>query len=172
MLGQVGAPGMPQGGWTLEHGSGHAGLVLWTAFGCTEVGTKDLSPLCVMVVGTWMVGTPGWADAALTQCSLTPREFLRAINHFATTLTEMFLSNSNFELQVGGLCLSPALGQVGQEKTQPGPQPTVPPDLALTPVLPLQLWNNYFHLAVAFLTQDSLQLENFSPAKRNSILAK
>ncbi|NWZ42485.1 DOCK1 protein, partial [Brachypodius atriceps] len=61
------------------------------------------------------------------------REFLRAINHFATTLTEMFLSNSNFELQ---------------------------------------LWNNYFHLAVAFLTQDSLQLENFSPAKRNSILAK
>ncbi|NXI23379.1 DOCK2 protein, partial [Sterrhoptilus dennistouni] len=61
------------------------------------------------------------------------REFLRAINHFATTLTEMFLSNSNFELQ---------------------------------------LWNNYFHLAVAFLTQESLQLENFSPAKRNSILAK
>ncbi|KAJ7422883.1 hypothetical protein BTVI_11998 [Pitangus sulphuratus] len=36
----------------------------------------------------------------------------------------------------------------------------------------LQLWNNYFHLAVAFLTQESLQLENFSPAKRNSILAK
>ncbi|NWT57803.1 DOCK2 protein, partial [Erythrocercus mccallii] len=61
------------------------------------------------------------------------REFLRAINQFATTLTEMFLSNNDFELQ---------------------------------------LWNNYFHLAVAFLTQDSLQLENFSPAKRNSILAK
>ncbi|NXF13127.1 DOCK2 protein, partial [Smithornis capensis] len=61
------------------------------------------------------------------------REFLRAINQFAMTLTEMFLSNSNFELQ---------------------------------------LWNNYFHLAVAFLTQDSLQLENFSPAKRNSILTK
>ncbi|NXL99356.1 DOCK2 protein, partial [Tyrannus savana] len=36
----------------------------------------------------------------------------------------------------------------------------------------LQLWNNYFHLAVAFLTQESLQLENFSPAKRSSILAK
>uniref|UniRef100_A0A8C3KG42 Dedicator of cytokinesis protein 2 n=1 Tax=Calidris pygmaea TaxID=425635 RepID=A0A8C3KG42_9CHAR len=61
------------------------------------------------------------------------REFLRAINQFAVTLTEMFLSNSSFELQ---------------------------------------LWNNYFHLAVAFLTQDSLQLENFSQAKRNSILAK
>lgn len=101
-----------------------------------------------------------------------PREFLRAINQFGTTLTERFLSNSNFELQVGGRCLSPALGQVGQERTQPGPQPTVQPGLALIPVLPLQLWNNYFHLAVAFLTQDSLQLENFSPAKRNSILAK
>ncbi|XP_064304760.1 dedicator of cytokinesis protein 2-like [Phalacrocorax carbo] len=61
------------------------------------------------------------------------REFLRAINQFAATLTEMFLNNSSFELQ---------------------------------------LWNNYFHLAVAFLTQDSLQLENFSQAKRNSILAK
>uniref|UniRef100_A0A8B9EFC4 Dedicator of cytokinesis protein 2 n=1 Tax=Anser cygnoides TaxID=8845 RepID=A0A8B9EFC4_ANSCY len=61
------------------------------------------------------------------------REFLRAINQFATTLTEMFLSSSSFELQ---------------------------------------LWNNYFHLAVAFLTQDSLQLENFSQAKRTSILAK
>ncbi|NXP51476.1 DOCK2 protein, partial [Heliornis fulica] len=61
------------------------------------------------------------------------REFLRAINQFAATLTEMFLSNGSFELQ---------------------------------------LWNNYFHLAVAFLTQDSLQLENFSQAKRNSILDK
>ncbi|NXW23766.1 DOCK2 protein, partial [Circaetus pectoralis] len=61
------------------------------------------------------------------------REFLHAINQFATTLTQMFLSNSSFELQ---------------------------------------LWNNYFHLAVAFLTQDSLQLENFSQAKRNGILAK
>ncbi|NWY07697.1 DOCK1 protein, partial [Nothoprocta ornata] len=61
------------------------------------------------------------------------REFLRTINHFAATLRESFLQQSNFELQ---------------------------------------LWNNYFHLAVAFLTQDSLQLENFSQAKRTSILAK
>ncbi|XP_040558501.1 dedicator of cytokinesis protein 1 isoform X4 [Gallus gallus] len=36
----------------------------------------------------------------------------------------------------------------------------------------LQLWNNYFHLAVAFLTQESLQLENFSSAKRTKILNK
>uniref|UniRef100_A0A8C8E9D6 Dedicator of cytokinesis 2 n=1 Tax=Otus sunia TaxID=257818 RepID=A0A8C8E9D6_9STRI len=78
--------------------------------------------------GTAVLGSPGRAHAP------TPRrEFLRAINQFAATLTEMFLSNSSFELQ---------------------------------------LWNNYFHLAVAFLTQDSLQLENFSQAKRNSILAK
>ncbi|XP_059577139.1 dedicator of cytokinesis protein 2 [Alligator mississippiensis] len=61
------------------------------------------------------------------------REFLRAINHFAETLTSMFLNSNSFELQ---------------------------------------LWNNYFHLAVAFLTQESLQLENFSQAKRTSILAK
>lgn len=54
----------------------------------------------------------------------------------------------------------------------PAPQPPVPPSLAFIPVFSLQLWNNYFHLAVAFLTQDSLQLENFSQAKRNSILAK
>ncbi|VTJ84279.1 Hypothetical predicted protein [Marmota monax] len=36
----------------------------------------------------------------------------------------------------------------------------------------LQLWNNYFHLAVAFITQDSLQLEQFSHAKYNKILNK
>uniref|UniRef100_A0A8D2QDZ0 Dedicator of cytokinesis 5 n=1 Tax=Zonotrichia albicollis TaxID=44394 RepID=A0A8D2QDZ0_ZONAL len=34
----------------------------------------------------------------------------------------------------------------------------------------LQLWNNYFHLAVAFLTHESLQLETFSQAKRNKII--
>ncbi|XP_073505608.1 dedicator of cytokinesis protein 2 isoform X2 [Phyllobates terribilis] len=36
----------------------------------------------------------------------------------------------------------------------------------------VQLWNNYFHLAVAFITQDSLQLDNFSHDKRNEILYK
>ncbi|KAM6951370.1 dedicator of cytokinesis protein 1 [Aplochiton taeniatus] len=36
----------------------------------------------------------------------------------------------------------------------------------------LQLWNNYFHLAVAFLTQESLQLENFSSDKRVKIFQK
>uniref|UniRef100_A0A4W3JZL4 Dedicator of cytokinesis 2 n=1 Tax=Callorhinchus milii TaxID=7868 RepID=A0A4W3JZL4_CALMI len=35
-----------------------------------------------------------------------------------------------------------------------------------------QLWNNYFHLAVAFITQDSLQLELFSQAKCAKILNK
>uniref|UniRef100_A0A803TEX3 Dedicator of cytokinesis 2 n=1 Tax=Anolis carolinensis TaxID=28377 RepID=A0A803TEX3_ANOCA len=35
-----------------------------------------------------------------------------------------------------------------------------------------QLWNNYFHLAVAFITQDSLQLEHFSHAKCLKILSK
>uniref|UniRef100_A0A3P9MDG1 Dedicator of cytokinesis 2 n=1 Tax=Oryzias latipes TaxID=8090 RepID=A0A3P9MDG1_ORYLA len=37
---------------------------------------------------------------------------------------------------------------------------------------PPQLWNNYFHLAVAFITQESLQLQHFSPTKRNKILVK
>ncbi|XP_051896734.1 dedicator of cytokinesis protein 5 isoform X1 [Pristis pectinata] len=36
----------------------------------------------------------------------------------------------------------------------------------------LQLWNNYFHLAIAFLIHDSLQLENFSSEKRNKIINK
>ncbi|XP_028573324.2 dedicator of cytokinesis protein 2 isoform X2 [Podarcis muralis] len=35
-----------------------------------------------------------------------------------------------------------------------------------------QLWNNYFHLAVAFITQDSLQLEQFSHAKCIKIVCK
>ncbi|NXE02250.1 DOCK5 protein, partial [Chaetorhynchus papuensis] len=35
-----------------------------------------------------------------------------------------------------------------------------------------QLWNNYFHLAVAFLTHESLQLETFSQVKRNKIIKK
>ncbi|XP_048459890.1 dedicator of cytokinesis protein 2-like [Rhincodon typus] len=35
-----------------------------------------------------------------------------------------------------------------------------------------QLWNNYFHLAVKFITQDSLQLEHFSQAKCMKILNK
>ncbi|XP_066284414.1 dedicator of cytokinesis protein 3-like isoform X2 [Branchiostoma lanceolatum] len=35
-----------------------------------------------------------------------------------------------------------------------------------------QLWSSYFGLAVAFLTQASLQLESFTEAKRNKILEK
>lgn len=37
---------------------------------------------------------------------------------------------------------------------------------------PSQLWNNYFHLTVAFLTHATLQLESFSQEKRNKILNK
>ena len=32
-----------------------------------------------------------------------------------------------------------------------------------------QLWSNYFDLAVSFVTQPSLQLEQYSEAKRDSI---
>lgn len=45
-------------------------------------------------------------------------------------------------------------------------------DTLASPLFGFQLWNNYFHLAVAFLTQESLQLENFSSAKRAKILNK
>ncbi|XP_072538135.1 dedicator of cytokinesis protein 5 isoform X2 [Salminus brasiliensis] len=36
----------------------------------------------------------------------------------------------------------------------------------------LQLWNNYFYLTVSFITHKSLQLEAFSPEKRNKVLNK
>ena len=36
----------------------------------------------------------------------------------------------------------------------------------------VQLWNNFFHCSISFLTQDSLQLENFSQNKRNKIIAR
>lgn len=35
-----------------------------------------------------------------------------------------------------------------------------------------QVWSNYFNLAVAFLTQPSLQLEKFSEVKRENIISK
>ncbi|KXJ18384.1 Dedicator of cytokinesis protein 2 [Exaiptasia diaphana] len=35
-----------------------------------------------------------------------------------------------------------------------------------------QLWNNFFHLAIAFITQESLQLENFRIAKQERIREK
>ncbi|NXB42684.1 DOCK2 protein, partial [Leucopsar rothschildi] len=147
--------------WTLEHGSGCAGLVCWTvsplpqshyvACMATILSQMDKDhystyiqafpsrpELMDFLMETFilfkdLIGKTVYPSDWVVMNMVQNREFLRAINHFATTLTEMFLSDSDFELQ---------------------------------------LWNNYFHLAVAFLTQDSLQLENFSPAKRNSILAK
>ncbi|XP_020283330.1 dedicator of cytokinesis protein 1 isoform X3 [Pseudomyrmex gracilis] len=35
-----------------------------------------------------------------------------------------------------------------------------------------QAWSNFFHCAIAFLTQPALQLEMFTPAKRNRIIAR
>lgn len=35
-----------------------------------------------------------------------------------------------------------------------------------------QAWSNFFHCAIAFLTQPSLQLDTFSPAKRNRLVAR
>nr|CAD7456332.1 unnamed protein product [Timema tahoe] len=36
----------------------------------------------------------------------------------------------------------------------------------------IQAWNNFFHCAIAFLTQPSLQLDTFSQNKRNRIVAR
>lgn len=36
----------------------------------------------------------------------------------------------------------------------------------------LQLWTNYFNLSVDYLTQESLQLEQFSDVKREKIIEK
>ncbi|KAL8560337.1 hypothetical protein ACOMHN_006068 [Nucella lapillus] len=35
-----------------------------------------------------------------------------------------------------------------------------------------QLWNNFFHCAISFLTQDPLQLDNFSVSKRTKIITR
>ncbi|XP_025093618.1 LOW QUALITY PROTEIN: dedicator of cytokinesis protein 1-like [Pomacea canaliculata] len=35
-----------------------------------------------------------------------------------------------------------------------------------------QLWNNFFHCAISFLTQEPLQLDNFSVSKRNKIILR
>ncbi|XP_076471351.1 dedicator of cytokinesis protein 1-like isoform X3 [Babylonia areolata] len=35
-----------------------------------------------------------------------------------------------------------------------------------------QLWNNFFHCAISFLTQDPLQLDNFSHSKRTKIIVR
>ncbi|XP_064601988.1 dedicator of cytokinesis protein 1-like isoform X2 [Liolophura sinensis] len=35
-----------------------------------------------------------------------------------------------------------------------------------------QLWSNFFHCAISFLTQEALQLENFSSSKRQKIISR
>lgn len=42
----------------------------------------------------------------------------------------------------------------------------------LIPIDLFQLWTNYFNLAVHYLTQESLQLEQFSDVKREKIIEK
>ena len=38
-------------------------------------------------------------------------------------------------------------------------------------LLHFQLWNNFFLCAISFLTQEPLQLEQFSTAKRSKIIS-
>lgn len=41
-----------------------------------------------------------------------------------------------------------------------------------SPAFEQQLWRNYFHCSISFMTQPSLQVEKFSASKRNKILGK
>uniref|UniRef100_A0A672IBS9 Dedicator of cytokinesis 2 n=1 Tax=Salarias fasciatus TaxID=181472 RepID=A0A672IBS9_SALFA len=101
----------------------------------TFTGTSDLDFLMESfllfkdLIGKQVVYPSDWMAMIMVQ----NRVFLRAINTYANTMNQKFLTNDDFEVQ---------------------------------------LWNNYFHLAVAFITQESLQLQHFSPTKRNKILAK
>lgn len=87
--------------------------------------------------------------------------FLRAISQYSDVLNMYFLDQAHFQQQV----------------LQP-PEGVVP--LMMSSILwltihspcPLQLWNNYFHLTVALITHQTLQLESFSQEKRNKILNK
>lgn len=147
---------------------GALGVQDWWAGQCLAAlkWAQRTSPLCVM-----MVGTPGWALAMQVLPSLSahspqgvPACHQPLCHHLDRDVPEQQ------QLRAAGGWVRPqsCFGPGGS-----GEDPAwSPASLALIPVLPLQLWNNYFHLAVAFLTQESLQLENFSPAKRNSILAK
>uniref|UniRef100_A0A672I6T9 Dedicator of cytokinesis 2 n=1 Tax=Salarias fasciatus TaxID=181472 RepID=A0A672I6T9_SALFA len=102
----------------------------------TFTGTSDLVDFLMEsfllfkdLIGKQVVYPSDWMAMIMVQ----NRVFLRAINTYANTMNQKFLTNDDFEVQ---------------------------------------LWNNYFHLAVAFITQESLQLQHFSPTKRNKILAK
>ncbi|NIG59414.1 hypothetical protein BU61_2870 [Pontoporia blainvillei] len=98
------------------------------------------------------------------------RVFLRAINKFAETMNQKFLENTNFEFQLE--TFTPRINGIFRMAMAAGPLHHRDPLHDCSPLFHLQLWNNYFHLAVAFITQDSLQLEQFSHAKYNKILNK
>lgn len=73
-------------------------------------GAASPAPPCCW----WAGGPAAWPPPAQRPCcGCSCREFLRAINQFATTLTEMFLSSSSFELQVRGHHPHPRRGLQG-----------------------------------------------------------
>ncbi|KAI8499441.1 Dedicator of cytokinesis protein 2 [Branchiostoma belcheri] len=84
---------------------------------------------------------------------------LTAIKYFTQTLHKSFLDENNFEYQC--------------QDREGDCQPFLDKHMIMVVLSALiALWNNFFHLAVSFLTQESLQLENFSHAKRMKIINK
>lgn len=86
--------------------------------------------------------------------------FLRAIGQYSDVLNMYFLDQAHFHQQVRQPAMTSSVLWV---TTPPHPSSFSPP---------LQLWNNYFHLTVALITHQTLQLESFSQEKRNKILNK
>uniref|UniRef100_A0A3Q3AKM7 Dedicator of cytokinesis 2 n=1 Tax=Kryptolebias marmoratus TaxID=37003 RepID=A0A3Q3AKM7_KRYMA len=101
----------------------------------TFTGTTDLVDFLMesFLLFKDLIGKHVYPSDWMAMIMVQNKVFLRAINTYADTMNQKFLSNDDFEVQ---------------------------------------LWNNYFHLAVAFITQESLQLQHFSPTKRNKILVK
>ncbi|XP_032411020.1 LOW QUALITY PROTEIN: dedicator of cytokinesis 2 [Xiphophorus hellerii] len=101
----------------------------------TFTGTTDLVDFLMesFLLFKDLIGKHVYPSDWMAMIMVQNRVFLRAINTYADTMNQKFLTNDDFEVQ---------------------------------------LWNNYFHLAVAFITQESLQLQHFSPTKRNKILVK
>lgn len=94
--------------------------------------------------------------------------FLRAIDQYSDVLNKLFLDQAHFELQVSVLCPFPLKCSI---KSKPPPEVNYNMNI-WKPLFPSQLWNNYFHLTVAFLTHKILQLRSFSQEKRKKILNK
>lgn len=112
---------MPRDRWTLEHGSGHAGLVCWTVFGGTEVGTKDLPALCDD--GYTRLGSVCAHHPSLSARAHSPQGVPACHQPLCHHLNRDVPEQQRLRA-AGGWVLPQSCSR---ERTQPGPEPTVPP---------------------------------------------